>query len=157
MKNPYMFTYTLRKVNPLDVQEEDIDIIDIAHALSLINRFNGTVRFPISVAQHSIYAARLVSERSNMPLRGNLLALQALLHDAAEAYLGDVTKWLKASDVMVGYRQAEHTLQERIFLRFNCPTVLHPRVEEADRLLVRYEGEQGYGRNWSIDHPDYPP
>lgn len=64
-----------------------ININDIAHALANINRFNGHLCHQITVARHSVYVSDLVPE----PLR-----LAALLHDAHEAYLGDIVRPVKS-------------------------------------------------------------
>jgi len=143
---PRITTYTGRVVNPLDLRSEDIAIADIAHALALINRFCGHTSVPISVAQHSVYVSRLCNGH----------ALQGLLHDAAEAYIGDTTKWLKATPEMSPYRQAEARAQHVILARFGCAPELADEVEAADRLMVRYEYEAGYNGR-VIDHPGYPP
>src|SRR5262245_25387833 len=97
--DPVMKTYTGKKVNPLNIRVEDIDIRDIAHHLATINRFTVALKRPVSVAQHSIYVARL--------LDGSGVEPEALFHDAPEAYLNDINKWLKRTDVMKGYREAE--------------------------------------------------
>lgn len=140
---PVIYTYTGRRVNPLALAlaPADVDLRDLAHGLALCNRFAGHTREPVSVAQHSVYASHLVPPD---------LALQALLHDGAEAYLGDVTKWVKQSPLMAAYRAAEHAAQEVIYTRFGCPTTTHPLVEAADRLLVRYEGVKGFGAGWIV-------
>lgn len=142
---PYITTYTGKRVNPLDLKHDDIDIQDIAHALALVNRFNGHTNQPINVAQHSWYVSKLC--------RGRECELQALLHDATEAYLGDMTKWLKMSPEMAAYREAEDRANIVIMEKFGCNPVLHPLVEEADKLMVRYEATY-FGI--TIDHPDYP-
>lgn len=144
---PVIRTYTGKLVNPLDLRPEDIDINDIAHALALCNRFAGHTKFPISVAQHSVYVSKLCPQHR----------LAALLHDASEAYLGDVTKWLKRSDSMAGYREAEDRAQSVICGVFGLPLELPHEVELADRLMVHYEGKQGFGNDFLIDHPNYPP
>lgn len=144
-------TYTGLTVNPLALRPEDVNLHDIAHALAQVNRFAGHLKFPISVAQHSVWAARLC-----LPF-GPDVALQALLHDASEAYLGDVTKWLKATPEFAAYREAEARAQALIFTEFGCSTEMHQAVEAADRVLVRFEGRQGFGDDWVINHNDYPP
>ena len=157
MVKPVIRTFTGRSVNPLDLRPEDIDILDIAHALSCVNRFAGHTEKPISVAQHSVYVSRLVDTDPNFeewdePLRG-------LLHDAAEAYLGDVTKWLKSSDVMAGYREAEHRAERVIAQAFGLDgSLMTESVEWADRVMVRFEGRHphGFGKTFYIDHPNYP-
>jgi hypothetical protein len=70
-----------------------IHIRDIAHHLSLINRFNGATETPYSVAQHSVLVADLLLHRKQ-PAH---VCMWGLLHDAHEAYLGDVTTPVKAA------------------------------------------------------------
>jgi uncharacterized protein len=140
-------TYTGREVNPLDLRPEDIDIQDIAHALACCNRFAGHAREPISVAQHSVYVSRLCGPQGH--------GLQGLLHDASEAYLGDVTKWLKATPEFEGYRRAEHHAQQLVYRKFGCPAQEPLVVEWADRVMIRIEWEQSF-QNFTIDHPSYP-
>lgn len=64
-------------------------IEDIAAHLSAINRWVGCLRVPVSVAAHSVVVSKLITEY------GNSWSAAALLHDAAEAYLGDVSWPLK--------------------------------------------------------------
>jgi uncharacterized protein len=144
-------TFSGRVVNPLDLRIDDIVAIDVAHALANISRFNGHTREPISVAQHSVFVSLLCEPYGVVP------ALQGLFHDGSEYALGDVTKWLKHSDAMIAYREAESRAQDTVFRAFNLPTELHPSVEMADRLMVRYEGLQGFGASFIIEHPNYPP
>ncbi len=129
-----------RHVSPLEMGLNDIDILDIAHALSQVNRFGGHLPRPVSVAQHSVYVSRLCEGPH---------ALQALLHDASEAYLGDVTKWLKATPEFAAYRKAEERLQCLIWQKFGCATRQAPEVSAADKLMVRYEA-------WTLLGPDMP-
>lgn len=148
---PLILTYTGKHVNPLDLRSEDIDIRDIAHALAQCNRFAGQAKRPISVAQHSVYVSRLCEEDPCM----------ALLHDASEAYLGDVTKWLKATDEFAAYRKAEDRIQTQIYEHFNCYNVIMTEeVAAADKLMLRFEGEQAFGvkmwEKWTTTLSSYP-
>jgi hypothetical protein len=145
MKAPFR-TFTGVNLDLFDIQPGDIYIEDIAHALSNINRFNGHTKFPISVAQHSIHVALLCPT----------CPLTALLHDASEAYLGDVTKWLKSTPEMALYRELEAHIQHLINAKFGGLEPLPPEVEAADRIMVRLEGYRGFGPDFHIDHPDYP-
>lgn len=131
-RKPWMTTYTGRQVNPLDLQPEDIDILDIAHHLATINRWCGALREPISVAQHSVHVSWLCD--------GTGVELEGLLHDASEAYLGDVTKWLKGSEAMAAFREAEDRAMAVISEKFGVKIPLPDVVEEADRLMVGVEG-----------------
>lgn len=137
-----IYTFTGRRVNPLDLRPEDICIEDIAHHLACCNRFAGACRVPISVAQHSVYAAQLCWDTPH--------ALQALLHDAAEAYLGDVTKWLKMTPEFAAYREAEHRIQRTIYRHFGCAEEDATEVKSADRLLVRYEMWRSWGEGFTV-------
>lgn len=131
---PMIYTYSGLRINPLEISEVQVRIKDIAHALACCNRFAGHVAAPISVAQHSVYASNLCPANP----------LQALLHDASEAYMGDVTKWLKASPEFAAYRAAESRLQRTIYRAFGCPEEDTDEVKAADNLLVRYEMLQGF-------------
>lgn len=144
----YIRTFSGKTVNPLRLRSEDIDIESIAHSLSLINRFVGHTKHAISVAQHSVYVSSLCT---------NAHRLQGLLHDGSEAYLGDVTKWLKHSPEMAAYRKAEARAQETIYKRFGCNRNTDTIVEQADRIMVRFEGMRGFGPEFKVDHPNYPP
>lgn len=83
---------------PLDPNADDIDIIDIAHALSMVCRFNGHVRSFLSVAQHSLLVSKYC-----LPEHAAL----GLLHDATEAYIGDVIRPLKKAKIMDSYEYLE--------------------------------------------------
>lgn len=75
-------------------RSELIRLDDISNALSKINRYSGNLATNISVAAHSIAVRELArSARHKAGLRKDpVLELAALLHDAAEAYIGDITK-----------------------------------------------------------------
>ncbi len=83
----------------------DVSIVDIACALSRVCRFAGHIHQFFSVAEHSLLVARLVDPPYQLP---------ALLHDASEAYLGDVSRNLKHSSYMQGYRVIEARVQQAI-------------------------------------------
>ena len=127
----YVTTHSGRKLYLLDLDPEEIVIADIAHHLALVNRFGGATPIPISVAQHSVFVSRLCDNTKD--------DLQALLHDASEAYLGDVPKWLKESTPFDAYRELEKQIQRMIFITFGCDPEVADRVVDADRLMVRYE------------------
>lgn len=84
-------TFTGRRVDPLNIHPEDIIIEDVAHALSNLCRFNGHCKKFYSVAEHSVYTARITEDEHD-----EMAALWGLLHDAHEAYMGDVSRPLKS-------------------------------------------------------------
>ena len=135
---PFLNTTTNRRVNPLDLQPEDVNLTDIAHALALCNRFAGHTIRPISVAQHSVWVSLMCDNGTDYEI-----PMAALLHDASEAYLGDVTKWLKMSPDMKAYRDAEKRATRVILHTFNCYDGLVEAVEEADKRMVCWEAERG--------------
>lgn len=143
-------TYSGLYVNPLAIKTEDVKIRDIAHHLACFNRFCGALHQPINIASHSILVMRLVRWHTD----DTQTLLQALLHDATEAYLGDVTKWLKQSPQMQGYRDAEDAANNVIMDRFCLPRNLYPEVKDADRVAVTYEAQVGFkDENWHTGMP----
>jgi len=102
--------------------------VDIAHALSRLCRFNGHTRAHYSVAQHSLIVASLV------PVEHQLVAL---LHDATEAYIGDMTRPLKA--VMPEYQYVEQQIWLAVCDRFDIPADLPDCVKKADMVALATE------------------
>lgn len=140
-----------RMFYPLDPRPDDIGIEDIAAHLSKICRFGGACREFYSVAQHSIMVAWLVASQLKhdltedpaldwLPLPREVM-LAALLHDAAEAYLGDMVRPLKRAPEMRAYCTAEKALQAAVAKHFGFPAVLfdHPMIKRADNLALAAE------------------
>jgi 5'-deoxynucleotidase YfbR-like HD superfamily hydrolase len=133
---PYIQTVSGRRFNPLEPDPDEIDIGDIARALSNQCRFGGHARTYYSVAQHSCLASDLVADRGG----DREAALWALLHDASEAYLVDLPHPLKhRSELGRLYAAVEDTLQEAICGRFGLPVDPPPFVKEVDRALLATE------------------
>lgn len=105
-----------------------IDVEDIAHALALLCRFNGHCTKFYSVAEHSVHVSHEIDPE---------LALVGLLHDAAEAYLGDVPSPLKKK--LSQFSAFEHKMEAAIAERFGVDPALFkdPELKRADvQLLV---------------------
>lgn len=77
----------------LDPRPEQVSILDIAHALSMICRYTGHAREHYSVAEHSVFVAQHVLEETG----DRALAWAGLVHDAHEAYVGDVASPIKVA------------------------------------------------------------
>ena len=124
-----------RRVRPLDPTPGDIELEDVAHALSNLCRFGGHSRVFFSVAQHSCLVADAVAESGGSADD----TLWALLHDAAEAYLGDLANPLKHSTYGEGYRVAENRLQAAVCARFGLPVEPPELVKQVDRAMLASE------------------
>lgn len=108
----YIRTYTGRKFEPLAPDAENIDIRDIAHALSLICRGNGHVHSFWSVGEHCICCAKEAAARGYEPR----LVLACLLHDASECYLSDVPRPFKKD--LPAYSEHEDRLLAMIYEKY---------------------------------------
>lgn len=114
-----------------DPRPEDIRITDIAAQLARVCRFGGALRDDVehySVAQHSV----LVS--LNVPAE---YALEGLLHDAAEAYTGDMLKPLKHA--LPDFERLSNNIEAVIRKKFGLPPEKSPCIREADYRAVLTE------------------
>lgn len=124
--NDWMETFTGRRYYPANPRAHDVDILDIAHHLSMECRFTGAVSRFYSVAEHSVYVSLIVPPEH---------ALVALMHDATEAYLKDMSRPVKRS--LPDYRRLERLNWTVIAPVFGLPLKLPACVHEADnRLLI---------------------
>ena len=133
-RGDWMQTYTGRAFYPLDPRPEDVDPIDIAHALSLICRYGGHAKRFYSVAEHCVLMSRAVPAEH---------ALWALLHDATEAYVGDMIRPLKRS--MSEYVKIEDRLLGVICERFGLDPVFPDAVKLADNRILLDERDAMLG------------
>lgn len=126
--HPMITTRSGRQVSLHAPRPDQIDIGDIAHGLAYQCRFNGQVSRFYSVAQHSILVASILPDH---------LKLAGLLHDAAEAYLGDIVQPLK--QFLPEFERIERRFMAVIGDRLGIKLDHHPEVKHADLVALATE------------------
>lgn len=157
-KGDWMEVASGTRFYPLDPRAEEVHLVDIASSLSKQCRYNGHTRFFYSVGEHSLLMADWLYATYGDPF----LAYQGLMHDAPEAYIGDMVRPLKRN--MPDFVAAERPIWQAIThalpilqrLRNWLPAYeLDGRVKEADnRILVdeRAQVMRPSSNPWGIDH-----
>lgn len=153
-KGDWFITFSGVQFWPFDPHPDDIHIVDIAHALSRVCRYGGHCLDWYSVAQHSIMVSEIVPPR---------LALHALLHDAEEAYTGDMIRPIKH-----GLREATPAFDEmadrltftirRAFALSTLTAAEEDAIKSADNHALSTERRDlviATGREWRVtkSHP----
>jgi hypothetical protein len=127
----YIRTYSGIDFHPLNTNINEIDIYDIAHALSNLCRWNGHCNEFYSVGQHSVLVSELCPKK---------YSLWGLLHDAPEAYIGDMSRPFKLSGRMEEYRKIEDRIMSVIADKFNLKGNAVPlAVKEVDHKILQTE------------------
>ncbi|WP_159592772.1 YfbR-like 5'-deoxynucleotidase [Chelativorans xinjiangense] len=131
-----------RRLDLLDPSPLDVEIIDIAHGLARVARWNGQTEgdHAFSVAQHSLLVEHIFRRLNGDA--GPDWAMAALLHDAPEYVIGDMISPFKAT-LGGDYKSVEKRLQRAIHLRFalppETPTRLLAEIKRADRIAAFFE------------------
>jgi hypothetical protein len=125
---PTILTASGVSFNLLEPDISTVNIYDIAHGLSHLCRFTGHTKTFYSVAEHSLHCSYLVEQEH---------ALCALLHDATEAFVGDVSTPLKS--LLPDYRAIEDHLWFALATRFHMPMELPASVKRADLTMLATE------------------
>lgn len=141
-------SYSGKVLDILDPQPEQIDIYDIAHALSLLCRFGGHCTKFYSVAEHSVRCSWKAPKG---------FELEALLHDASEAYFIDIPRPIKI--LLPEYKAMETRLEKVIAKKYNLPFPMSPEVKDVDNRMLSTEQNQimkESERPWTFVFEDYP-
>jgi len=128
-----MITYTGKAVDVFNLKVEDICLLDIAHSLSLQCRYIGHCKFFYSIAEHSIRATSYAEQFGVDPR-------YVFLHDAAEAYCGDIIRGVKP---LVFDKRVESKIRNAIFSHFSMDTnyweVSYHIIKEIDDRMLATE------------------
>lgn len=138
-------TFTGKQFWPTEPRAQDVDIIDIAHALSMKCRYNGHCHTFYSVAEHSVIVSHFVPRE---------LALWGLLHDASEAYLVDVPRPIKP--FLTNFKELEGRVMVAICEHFGLPIAEPPEVKRIDMAVLGDEMTQLMGpppADWKLPEP----
>lgn len=126
-----MRTYTGRYIDAFNMTIEDLDILDIAHSLALTTRWNGHSKEPYSIAEHCVW----MSERATTLET----KMEALLHDASEAYIVDVPTPIKKR--MPEYLVVEEHIMGLVAEKFGFSLPMSDEVKKLDRQALEFEWE----------------
>jgi 5'-deoxynucleotidase YfbR-like HD superfamily hydrolase len=129
-KSSWIMVYSGKHFYLLDPRADEVDRIDIAHALSNICRFTGHTNYFYSVGTHSILCAEQ-ARKDNMSAK---IQLYCLLHDATEAYVGDVSRPLKKELGKI-YTDMEDAIHKCVWEHFELPQP----TEEEWRTVKHYD------------------
>ena len=137
-------TFTGKKFHLLEPQADEIDIFDIAHALSNQCRYTGHVSKFFSVAEHSYHVSLLVPKGQE---------LMGLLHDASEAYITDLSRPVKQlTPVGPPYYEIEDRIMRVIAAKFEFDWPMTKEVKDADNTMLFLEKERLMGNlSWDDD------
>lgn len=140
MTQAWFQTYTGKAFPLFDFKPSDFCIKDISHALSNLCRYNGHTKIYFSVAQHSVHVMECL--RDELRVEDKRLLLCGLLHDAAEAYTGDMVRPVKQHSIMRPYRDWEEHVERGLSEHFDIPFPFPKVIKRADNILLATEKEQ---------------
>lgn len=124
----FIETYSGKQIDFLNPQPDQIDIEDIIQGISRMPRFSGQTKHDYTVGQHTLNVVNVLPPRHK---------LQGFLHDAAEAYIGDMPTPFKR--LMPDFTLLEQRIWDAICQRFNISHALHPSVKQADGIMLMSE------------------
>lgn len=136
MMKPTIATATGQYFNFLEPDAALVSIKDISIGLSNTCRFGGQCKRFYSVAEHCVLMSYIVPDN---------LAFLALMHDAAEAFTGDIPKPLK--QLLPDFAIIETRVENALALAFGMPEKMPPEIKVADRQMLCAEQMQVMGNS----------
>ena len=129
-KDEFIKTFTGKHFHIFNPTEEEVDIKDIVHSLSMQCRFNAHTCCFYSIASHSLIGAKLIRKEFKKDFIG---------HDFAEAYTGDCVTPIKRRNK--DFILMEKKIERIIGKKFNFSHPLPPEIKEMDNLMFRMESK----------------
>jgi len=130
-------TFTGGRFYPFDPRPSEVRLTDVAGSLAHTCRFGGHCQRFYSVAEHSLYVARELADR------GERIQAYGLLHDAGEAYVGDVPRPVKSQ--LGDFEAVEARIRAAVWDAVGLPTPTEPEwaaVMAADDRLLAHEADR---------------
>lgn len=153
-------TFSRRRVDPLNISADDIVLEDIVEAIARQARYNGHSFGHLSVARHSIWVAERAMQQAEFDGQSadyvRMIGRMGLMHDGAEAYLGDLVSPLKRSEFGKAYLDVERQVEAAIAQAFSLPEPPWLKfVTDADRHVtveveipvLRWQWDSSYRRD----------
>ncbi len=158
----WMMTASGRHFWPEDPRPKDLAIEDIAHGLANQIRFGGQINQRYTVAQHSVNVLELVVERylstsCGLYIDWPKIQMAALLHDGAEAFLGDMPTPVKRG--LPDYKKMESMTMAAIEKRWDCAVSADEKriIKDADLNMLTVEAQRFYGKKTTASWELMPP
>lgn len=141
----WLQTRSGKKFDLDNISLDDIDIEDIAYSLAGQTRFNAHMNFPVSVATHSVAVCRgmpaFLSKREK---------LSALLHDSAEAYIGDIINPVR-NYLGEEFARLEFRLETAIEIKYGGLDFKSARIKAQDQAQCIYEAKHFMNHNYTAE------
>jgi hypothetical protein len=138
MKNPLFVpksirTFSGKYVNVFKPNLSTLNIIDVAHSLSMQTRFGGHSKVFYSIAEHSLWVAKKLQKDGMSPI----VVYAGLMHDSSEAYLVDIPKPIKLE--LPDYNRLEDSLTIRLAKKFQFEYPFPVVIKKIDKKALKYE------------------
>lgn len=142
-------TFSGKSFSFVDPEHDSIELVDIAHSLGMQCRFNGHTKRFYSVAEHSYWASIRAADLASARVKAGAITKEygvavtktALMHDAGEAFVGDMVRPLKMLPGMELFSAIEAKVINRIWEKYKFPVdaVALEITRQADLEMLAIE------------------